>query len=57
MESVESWEIGGIAPERFATQGGNIMSMFSTIKEIYFDSKINSITYPHLKYYSVFNVI
>ena len=49
MESVESWEIGGIAPERFATQGGNIMSMFSTIKEIYLDSKINSIIYPHLK--------
>ena len=49
MESVESWEIGGIAPEHFATQGGNIMSMFSTIKEIYLDSKINSIIYPHLK--------
>ena len=25
------------------------MSMFSTIKEIYLDSKINSIIYPHLK--------
>ena len=48
----------GRTRERFATLGGNIMSMFhdsnarvlfSTIKEIYLDSKINSIIYPHLK--------
>ena len=48
-KSVESWEIRGIVPDCFATQGGNIMSMFSTIKEIYLGSKINSTIYPHLK--------
>ena len=36
---------GGISCQCFMT----LMQEFSTIKEIYLDSKINSIIYPHLK--------
>ena len=36
---------GGISCQCFMT----LMQEFSTIKEIYLDSKINSVIYPHLK--------
>ena len=35
----ESWEIGEIACERFATQGGNIMSMFHDSNARVFNNK------------------
>ena len=39
MERGESWEIGGIACECFATQGGNIMSMFHDPNARVFNNK------------------